>query len=48
MAFVDVVPAMIGPDGRPDPELYVKDGLHLSAKGYEVWAEAVKTALEAK
>lgn len=48
LAFVDVVPAMLGPDGKPDAELYVKDGLHLSAKGYEVWTAAVKEALDEK
>jgi lysophospholipase L1-like esterase len=48
LAFVDVVPAMLGPDGKPDPDLFVADGLHLSAKGYEVWAEAVAKALEAR
>jgi lysophospholipase L1-like esterase len=45
LAFVDVVPAMLGPDGKPVPELFVKDGLHMSPKGYEVWAAAVAKAL---
>jgi lysophospholipase L1-like esterase len=44
--FVDIVPLMLAPDGTPDPELFVKDGLHLSEKGYEIWTAAVKTALE--
>ncbi|HET6573260.1 MAG TPA: GDSL-type esterase/lipase family protein [Fimbriiglobus sp.] len=46
LTFVDVVPAMIGADGKPDPALYVRDGLHLSAKGYELWTAAVKKALD--
>jgi lysophospholipase L1-like esterase len=45
LAFVDVVPLMLGPDGTPVPELFVKDGLHLSPKGYEIWTEAVGRAL---
>jgi lysophospholipase L1-like esterase len=45
LVYVDVVPAMLDKDGKPDPELFVADGLHLSAKGYEVWTAAVKKAL---
>jgi lysophospholipase L1-like esterase len=45
LTFVDIVPLMLGPDGAPRPELFVKDGLHLSRAGYEAWTAAVKTAL---
>ncbi len=45
LAYVDIVPAMLRADGTPDPDLFVKDGLHLSAKGYEIWTAAVKAAL---
>jgi lysophospholipase L1-like esterase len=45
LVFVDIVPAMLGADGTPKPELFAKDGLHMSPKGYEVWAAAVKKAL---
>ena len=45
LTFVDVVPLMLGPDGTPIPELFVKDGLHMSPKGYEVWTAAVNKAL---
>ena len=44
--FVDVVPAMLGADGKPRPELFVKDGLHLSPKGYDLWTGLVKAALK--
>ena len=46
LTFVDVVPLMLGPDGTPLPELFVKDGLHMSPKGYEVWTAAVEKALK--
>ena len=36
--YIDVFDAMLGLDGRPRPELYAEDGLHLSAEGYRVWA----------
>jgi len=41
LKFVDVVPAMLGPDGKPRPEFFVKDELHLSAEGYKVWAKVI-------
>jgi lysophospholipase L1-like esterase len=46
LVFVDVVPLMLGSDGRPNPELFVKDGLHMSPKGYELWTAAVSKALK--
>lgn len=46
LTFVDIVPAMLGPDGTPVPELFVKDGLHMSAKGYELWMAEVNKALK--
>jgi lysophospholipase L1-like esterase len=46
LGFVDVVPSMLGSDGMPDPELFVKDGLHMSPKGYELWTAAINKALK--
>jgi lysophospholipase L1-like esterase len=46
LVYVDVVPLMLGADGAPVPELFLKDGLHMTAKGYEVWATAVAKALK--
>lgn len=45
LAYVDIVPLMLGPDGMPVADLFVKDGLHLSPKGYEIWTAAVNKAL---
>jgi lysophospholipase L1-like esterase len=45
LAFIDVVPLMLRADGTPDPELFVKDGLHMSEKGYAIWNAEVKKAL---
>jgi lysophospholipase L1-like esterase len=39
LAFVDLFPAMLGDDGKPRPELFVQDGLHLSEAGYELWTK---------
>jgi lysophospholipase L1-like esterase len=39
--FINVFPLMLGPDGLPKPDIYVSDRLHMNAKGYEIWKEAV-------
>jgi lysophospholipase L1-like esterase len=46
LVFVDVVPLMLGADGMPIAEYFVKDGLHMTLKAYEVWAAAVTKALK--
>ena len=35
--FIDVATPMLGVDGRPRPELFLEDGLHMNRKGYELW-----------
>lgn len=45
LAYVDIVPTMLGADGKPDPDLFVKDGLHMSPAGYARWAPLVAAAL---
>lgn len=35
--FIDTFSAMLDDQGLPRPELYVKDRLHLNAKGYAIW-----------
>lgn len=46
LKYVDIVPHMLGADGAPNAELFVKDGLHMSAQGYELWTAAVSKALK--
>jgi lysophospholipase L1-like esterase len=41
LIFVDIDPLMIGVDGRPRRQLFVEDGLHLSAEGYQLWTSLV-------
>jgi lysophospholipase L1-like esterase len=45
LKYVDAVPAMLGADGQPRPELFVEDRLHLNAEGYEVLTTVVGDAL---
>ena len=46
LGFVDIVPPMLGEDGRPREELFVKDRLHLAPAGYEILTDAVKKAVK--
>ncbi len=46
LGFVDVDGPMLGWDGRPRPDLFVKDGLHLSPKGYALWNVLVEPFLQ--
>jgi lysophospholipase L1-like esterase len=41
LAFIDVFPHMLGPDGRPKPDIFLADGLHMNAGGYAIWREVV-------
>lgn len=40
--YIDVFTPMLGPDGTPRPDLFVEDGLHLNARGYELWSSIVE------
>ena len=41
--YVDLAPAMLGDDGRPRPELFAEDGLHLSPEGYRAWRDVLES-----
>ena len=40
--FIDTGEALMS-DGEPNPDNYVFDRLHLSAKGYDIWAEIIRS-----
>ena len=44
--FIDIFPAMLDKEGNPRPELFLKDGLHMNRKGYEIWIASLKPALK--
>jgi len=46
LVYVDVVKPMLGEDGKPRPELFVKDGLHMTEEGYKVWSAILKPLLK--
>ncbi len=43
--YLDLGPRLVGPDGRPARELF-PDGLHLSARAYRIWADALLPMLD--
>jgi len=46
LVFIDIFAGMLGADGKPRPEFYVEDGLHLSEKGYAFWTRTVAPYLK--
>lgn len=43
--FISVWNEMLGPDGKPIPELFVEDNLHMNAKGYAIWQKKIEPVL---
>jgi len=43
--YVDIATPMLGDDGKPRPELFRPDGLHLNARGYALWTQRVAPLL---
>ena len=44
--YADTATPMLDDDGKPPAELFIRDGLHLSDKGYELWTGIVKPLIE--
>jgi lysophospholipase L1-like esterase len=45
LVYVDVASPMLTADGRTQPHLYVEDGLHMTAAGYELWTSILGDSL---
>lgn len=43
--YVEVGQAMLGADGKPRPELYVEDNLHMTPEGYAIWTRLLEPYL---
>ncbi len=43
--YADVYSAMVDAEGKPQPDLFLEDSLHMNAKGYEKWAKVLKPYL---
>lgn len=43
--FVNIAPVMVDANGKPRPELFRPDGLHMVPAGYALWIAALKPVL---
>jgi lysophospholipase L1-like esterase len=41
LTYLDIATPMLDEDGKPKPDLFRDDGLHLNKKGYAVWSAVV-------
>ncbi len=44
--FIPQANGYLGPDGKPIPELYREDRLHMSPMGYRMWSGVIKSHLD--
>lgn len=45
LSYIDIATPMLGPDGKPRPDLFLPDGLHLNAEGYKLWTKEIRPHL---
>jgi lysophospholipase L1-like esterase len=43
--YLDVEPIMLGKDGKPKPDIFMADNLHLNRAGYDQWNNLIKPML---
>jgi lysophospholipase L1-like esterase len=46
LLFTDLGTPLLGPDGRPVADLFLKDQLHLNDRGYTIWSKALTPVLQ--
>lgn len=46
LTFLDTVPLTVDSAGKPRPELFEEDGLHLNDKGYANWSKPIQSLLK--
>jgi lysophospholipase L1-like esterase len=46
LVFMDIEQQMLGPDGKPNPDLLIADGLHMTPAGYRIWTAALTPLLK--
>jgi lysophospholipase L1-like esterase len=42
VTYLDAFTPLLGKDGRPQPELFGEDGLHMNRKGYLLWINIIR------
>lgn len=46
VSFINVWDIMLNEEGKPKPDIFIADDLHMNPKGYGLWAEVFKPYLE--
>lgn len=46
VSFIDIHSHMLGTDGKPKPDIFLPDRLHMNGNGYEIWKREVGRELE--
>ena len=46
LTYIDVYSYMLNGLGRPKPELFLEDSLHMTEKGYKIWEEQIRPFIE--
>ncbi len=46
--YIDIYPAMLGPDQKPNPAFFVQDQIHLNVLGYQMLRRGVSTFLSSE
>jgi lysophospholipase L1-like esterase len=44
-SYVDVYQPMLTQDGRPRPDIFIADSLHMNQNGYRIWQKAIEPLL---
>ena len=44
--YIDTATPMIGKNGKPRSDLFVKDSLHLNSNGYDLWSLDINSFLD--
>ena len=44
--YINTVYPMIGKNGKPKSDLFVKDSIHLNDNGYDLWSSEVNSFLD--
>ena len=45
ISFIDVYNKMLNTDGKPIPEIFGDDSLHMNARGYDIWRKVIQPYL---
>lgn len=45
LVFIDLFPKLLGADGKPLPDIFIHDNLHMNQKGQSIWAKTVRPYL---